>query len=372
MKRAMSRKPRRFVLSGQDSHALEPRHLLTTVNVGSLTGVLPLPNHVGLTIGHVVAPNTHGHASVGVQAAATGHTTHATLQHPQRHATANHPTATPAKTVAAPASTTNHIGAATSFHVGQVKDAATGLTFYRTQSKNPATGRATPTSTSALAVTHQLTALATPTAVSPNAVSTSSVVCDCTSAEADDEAYNKALAAYKLSAAAYSSKVAAYSGLVGLRNTAQATLDADIASMKSQFGVTPKISTETTIDPNTGKSTPPQLKVEIDLTGLISSFFGGANKLKQKIALDQSAYNTLKAQVAAEKVSVLESYRALQTELNNLINLRNQVLNDDQNYNCNIQPDGLPGLPDPLNDSDGDNAPDYDITYDLPPGFGDD
>ena len=140
--------------------------------------------------------------------------------------------------------------------------------------------------------------------------------------------------------------------------------------MKSQFGVTPKISTETTLDPATGKSTT-QLKVEIDLTGLINSLFGGAIKLKQKISLDKSVYNTLKAQVATEKASVLEDYGALKTEFNNLINLRNQVLTDDQNCNCNVQPDGLPGLPDPLNDSDGDNAPDYDITYDLPPGFGD-
>ncbi len=113
MKRAMSRKPRRFALSGQDSHALEPRHLLTTVNVGSLTGLVPLPNHASLTIGHAVAHATHTPASVGVHAAfTTGTSNHATARYLQRQAATDHSTSTLAIHPSAP----KHARAATPSH----------------------------------------------------------------------------------------------------------------------------------------------------------------------------------------------------------------------------------------------------------------
>ncbi len=70
----MSYSRKRFVLSTQDSHALEPRHLLTAAHVGSFTEVPPLQNHVGLSIGHVVAP--HDQASAASKVDATNVTTH--------------------------------------------------------------------------------------------------------------------------------------------------------------------------------------------------------------------------------------------------------------------------------------------------------
>ncbi len=144
MKRAMSRKPRRFTLSGQDSHTLEPRHLLTAVNVGSLTEVLPLPNHAGLTIGHTVALPTRALVFVGVQAATT-------------HAATNHPAAikTPVTALAAQRLATNP---ALTPHSGPFKDTATGLTFYRSRSTGHTTGQPALKSSTTRAIVPSLTA----------------------------------------------------------------------------------------------------------------------------------------------------------------------------------------------------------------------
>ncbi len=79
MKRAMSRKPTRFALSGQDSHALEPRHLLTAVTVGLSIEVAPLPERVGMSIGHAVTEPTHNKAfALTTQATPTVVSPHAT------------------------------------------------------------------------------------------------------------------------------------------------------------------------------------------------------------------------------------------------------------------------------------------------------
>jgi len=79
MKRAMSRKPRRLTLSGQDSHTLEPRHLLTAVTVGLSIEVAPLPERVGMSIGHAVTEPAHNNAfALTTQATPTVVSPHAT------------------------------------------------------------------------------------------------------------------------------------------------------------------------------------------------------------------------------------------------------------------------------------------------------
>ncbi len=344
MKRAMSRKPRRFALSGQDSHALEPRHLLTAVNVGSLTGVLPPPNHVGLTIGHVVAPATHGHISAGVRAAATAHVTHAAVQHPERHATANHPTATHAETVAAPESTTNHIGAATSFHVGAVKDAATGLTFYRTQSKNPATGRVTPTSTPALAVTHQVTALATPTAVSPNADSCSSV---CAQIPPDRAAYEAALAAYNSAASSYHTRLGAYYSHETAYTTKESSLKSDVSSLSSKYGAKVTFGPTTELDPSTGKLQT-RIKLEVDLTGVIQRLLGAARKEKASLKTRGDALNADKAQLDQEAQGLRDTQSQLDATYQQLLNEYNALNQEQSLCACdNFSPESAPTPTDP-------------------------
>jgi len=169
MKLAMSRKPRRFALSGQDSHALEPRHLLTTVNVGSLTGLVPLPNHVELSIGHAIVTSSHVPASSATPVVASGQA-HRAAHHTLRHAAANHPTAALASAATTPSSAKTHATAATSATVGRVQDAATGLTFHRTRPSSHTLTQPVVRSSSALA------AQSSATAVSPNAASASSVV----------------------------------------------------------------------------------------------------------------------------------------------------------------------------------------------------
>jgi len=268
----MTRNRKRFVFSSQNSHALEPRHLLTTVNVASLTGFVPLPNHASLTIGHAVAPATHTPASVGVHAAFTTSTsTHAAVRHPQRHAATDHSTSTLASSVTANPSATKHAGAATSSHAGQVKDAATGLTFYRARSISHTTAEPALKSSSALAIVPKFTAQSAATAVSPNASSASSIIVDCSALEQADQAaidaaqksYSEALTQYKLDVLINQGQFTIYQNDRNLFNQNVISLKDDVRAYDAKYGDVVQITAEGSV----GTSLPDfSLKFTTDLT----------------------------------------------------------------------------------------------------------
>jgi len=290
IKRALSRKPRRFTLSSQDPHILEPRYLLTAVNIGSLTGGLPQPNHAGLSIGHAVVPATHTPASVGVHAAlTTGTSTHGGGATTQRLAATHHSTSTLASIVTARPSATKHAGAATASHAGQVKDAATGLTFYRARSTGHTTAQPALKSSSAVPIVPNLTAQ-TATAASPNASSASSVIVDCAALAAklqagidsDRDSYNQDVSDFKQNLIIYQNDVISWQLDRNSFQIAQGAFNADVRAFDAKYGNALNLSAEAAI----GTGLPAlSVKLSVDLTKLMKGF--DQNSIEQQIAAFQ-------------------------------------------------------------------------------------